>query len=158
VLEYGFEAGIQTMLVLEAAAGFIPVPFAKQLVSVALTLIYTCEVSMSSCLHVYNNQLHNQEVTVLKEQIRDVTNRICGIMLVIVNAVQEKQPDDFPNNIEKEVKILQSYVILSAGCAPLSLTNHVSLSQLQQARDGHQRSERCPRSKSFVEFRFQKPQ
>ena len=42
--EYSFEAGKQTIELLEKAAGLIPVPFAKEAVGVALALINACEV------------------------------------------------------------------------------------------------------------------
>jgi hypothetical protein len=43
-VEYGFEAGKQTVVVLEKAAGLIGVPFAKEVLGVALALIDACEV------------------------------------------------------------------------------------------------------------------
>ena len=44
LVEYSFEAGKQTVVVLEKAAGLIGVPFAKEVLGVALALIDACEV------------------------------------------------------------------------------------------------------------------
>lgn len=88
--EYSFEAGKQTIELLEKAAGFIPVPFAKEAVGVALALITACE-----------------EVTSIEAQVKDLKSRICGLMLVIVDTVHGKELDDISKEIQNEVEALK---------------------------------------------------
>jgi hypothetical protein len=47
--EYSFEAGKQTIQVLQLASGFIGIPFAREAVGVALALIGAFEVCTQNC-------------------------------------------------------------------------------------------------------------
>ena len=44
-LEYALASGIETLRILESAAKLIPVPFLKDAINLALTVLRACEVS-----------------------------------------------------------------------------------------------------------------
>jgi len=48
---------------------------------------------------------------IIEGQIRDMKNRICGVMLILANAVDGKKATDLPEDIETQIKTLQSYVL-----------------------------------------------
>lgn len=52
----------------------------------------------------------NQEVTTIEEQVKGLKNRICGLMLVIVNTLQGKELHDISNEIQTEVEALKLWV------------------------------------------------
>ena len=44
-LEYAWGPGVETLRILESAAKLIPIPFLKDLINLALTVLLACEVS-----------------------------------------------------------------------------------------------------------------
>lgn len=81
--EYIYDGGKQTILILKAAAGFIPAPYIKDAIGVALAVIDACE-----------------EVTFVEQQVGELKNRVCCLMIAIVNSLH---PDD-SSDIEKVEK------------------------------------------------------
>ena len=54
---------------------------------------------LTSCGH--------QEVTSIEAQVKDLRNRICGLMLVIVDTVHGKELDDISKEIQKDIEALK---------------------------------------------------
>ncbi|KAG8812302.1 hypothetical protein FRC18_003014 [Serendipita sp. 400] len=86
---YAFEAGKQTIEVLQRFANMLPVPCANEVLEVALLLMTTYE-----------------DVTVLEEQVKDLNNRIGSLMLVMVDGLTGKEATTISPDVVRDIEKL----------------------------------------------------
>ncbi|KAG8818483.1 hypothetical protein FRC19_010609 [Serendipita sp. 401] len=86
---YAFEAGKQTIEVLQRFANMLPVPCANEVLEVALLLMTTYE-----------------DVTVLEEQVKDLNNRIGSLMLVMVDGLSGKEATTISPDVVRDIEKL----------------------------------------------------
>ncbi|KAG8757146.1 hypothetical protein FRC14_002326 [Serendipita sp. 396] len=86
---YAFEAGKQTIEVLQRFANMLPVPCANEVLEVALLLMTTYE-----------------DVTVLEEQVKDLNNRIGSLMLVMVDGLSGKEAAVISPDVIRDIENL----------------------------------------------------
>lgn len=114
--EYIYDGGKQTILILKAAAGFIPAPYIKDAIGVALAVIDACEVSALLLFMSTRALIRQQEVTFVEQQVGELKNRVCCLMIAIVNSLHPddssdiKQVEKASEDIRSEIEDLESLV------------------------------------------------
>ncbi|KAG8820666.1 hypothetical protein FRC19_008683 [Serendipita sp. 401] len=98
---YAFEAGKQTVEVLQRFTNMLPVPCANEVLEVALIL-----------MTAYEN------VTVLEQRVKDVHNRIGSLMLVMIDGLSGQEATSISPNVVQDIEDLGGYV----DCNSLTIT------------------------------------
>ncbi|KAG8820582.1 hypothetical protein FRC19_008749 [Serendipita sp. 401] len=86
---YAFEAGKQTVEVLQRFTNMLPVPCANEVLEVALIL-----------MTAYEN------VTVLEQRVKDVHNRIGSLMLVMIDGLSGQEATSISPNVVRDIEDL----------------------------------------------------
>ena len=91
---------------LQSAASLIPVPLIKEAIGVALKIIELCEVSKiplrKGCkmFTIY----YSQNISVVGQKVKELQDRVCHLMVVIVDIVTSKNENSSDNTDEVIVK------------------------------------------------------
>ena len=104
--KYITATGKQALTLLQSAASLIPVPLIKEAIGVTLKIIEVCEVCTIStkkgCKMIYN--LLFQNISVVGQKVKELQDRVCHLMVVIVDIVTSKNENSSDNTDEVIVK------------------------------------------------------
>jgi hypothetical protein len=115
--EYITATGKQALSFLESVGGLIPVPLIQEAIGVALKIIQVCEVCMilprKGC-EMMLNILFCQNVSAVGGKVKELQDRVCHLMVVIVDNVTSKNEShelivNAVNVIERDIKDLLGY-------------------------------------------------
>ena len=108
-LEYTKASAEQTMEFLAEAASFVPFPFVKETINVALAVLRACEVPISTFsprlfLIVY------QGATEVEQSVRELQKRIDDLMTIILGHLAPRDEDVDDSRIRKAAEEIQKDV------------------------------------------------
>ena len=91
---------------LQSAASLIPVPLIKEAIGVTLKIVELCEVCTTSPKKgfkiIYNILFQN--MSVVGQKVKELQDRVCHLMVVIVDIVTSKNETGCEDNDEVIVK------------------------------------------------------
>ncbi|KAG8835033.1 hypothetical protein FRC17_005655 [Serendipita sp. 399] len=97
---YAFEAGKQTVELLQRFANALPIPCANEVLEVALLLMNTYEASSTAKAPGF------KDVTILEEQVKELNNRIGSLMLVMVDGLSGKDANLISAEVVRDIERL----------------------------------------------------
>ena len=105
-------------MLLQSAAALIPVPMIQEAIGVALKIIQVCEVCKIPPRK--DREIHNiyyQNVSAVEQKVKELQDRVCHLMVVIVENVTSKIEEGSDEvirkaakSIERDIKDLLRYV------------------------------------------------
>ena len=100
--------GKQALTLLQSAASLIPVPLIKEAIGIALNIIELCEVcTILLCLGKVARRFilyYCQNISVVGQKVKELQDRVCHLMVVIVDIVTSKNENRSEDTDEVIVK------------------------------------------------------
>ena len=96
-------------MLLQSAAGLIPVPLIQEAIGVALKIINVCEVRKIMNRNVARWFLiyHCQDISAAGQKVKDLQDRVCHLMLIIVDNVTSKNEEGSDEVFVKAAKSIE---------------------------------------------------
>lgn len=101
-------SGKQALILLQSAAAVIPVPLLQEAIGVALKIIEVCEVreilfaqkKVARWFIIYRYQ----DISTVEKKVKELQDRVCHLMVVIVDNVTAKNEEGSDEMIVKATK------------------------------------------------------